>query len=241
MQFQLFHFMPPATSEKLFRSCGKITGKTRLSASYSKAYIWWASFRFTPSSVKSCISIVLCSFLVSCLVSHNFELFPMASISPSCFCCCSYTTFDLKILIVQIKLLNMLNQLKQGLLFSLNSPAQPAKPFEFHQAPSPECLPGLLKLEWPQNSFEPKLQSSDIKLETISDANHAACLGKYYSNSMSYQCLYPIFWVSILSSNNFNISSFFFQKSQSIIRSHTMFRSLSALVSFFVQTLIASL
>lgn len=112
MQFQLFHFMPPATSEKLFRSCGKITGKTRLSASYSKAYIWWASFRFTPSSVKSCISIVLCSFLVSCLVSHNFELFPMASISPSCFCCCSYTTFDLKILIVQIKLLNMLNQLK---------------------------------------------------------------------------------------------------------------------------------
>lgn len=53
-------------------------------------YIWWASFCFRTSSVKSCTSIVPCSRIVSCLVSHNLPLFPIASISSSCFCCCSY-------------------------------------------------------------------------------------------------------------------------------------------------------
>ena len=45
----------------------------------------------------------------------------------------------------------------------------PVKPFEFLQAPFPECLLALPTLEWPQSSFEPKLQSAliDKELDTV--------------------------------------------------------------------------
>lgn len=42
-------------------------------------------------------------------------------------------------------------------------PALQAAPFEFQKAPFPECLLAPLMLEWPLNSFEPKLQPLEGK------------------------------------------------------------------------------
>ena len=81
-------------------------------------------------------------------------------------------------------------------------PALQAEPFEFRRVPSPECLLVLLMLEWPVNSFEPKLQSIN-KLKVRNYKNKRPWQIRLTVNQQSFsinivhlnqypQCLNPI-------------------------------------------------
>lgn len=56
--------------------------------------IWFVSKFGLPSTDDLEVSDAFWSLVCTCLVSHNFLAFPIARMSSSCFCCCSYMKLD---------------------------------------------------------------------------------------------------------------------------------------------------
>ena len=116
--------------------------KNKLTNKYSKDLE--RNKQSTNIDIKSCISLVNLQFLVFYYPKSLLVNFPLLITILSKY----------HILIVNMCVCVCL---------LLHIPAQPEAPFEFQQAPFPECLLALLMPEWPLNSFEPELQSLRFK------------------------------------------------------------------------------